>query len=61
MIIVIRTSDGQKYWTKKYNEDQGFLVFESEAKDGTSRKVSINKNQIIEISEMDKEFPSKKR
>ena len=61
MIIVIRTSDGQKYWTKKYNEDQGFLVFESEAKDGTSRKVSINKNQIIEISEMDKEFPSKKK
>jgi hypothetical protein len=61
MIIVIRTSDGQKYWTSKYTEDQGFIVFDSEAKDGTLRKVSINKSQIIEISEMDKEFPSKKK
>mgnify|MGYP002477258853 CR=1 FL=1 len=61
MIIVIRTKDGQKYWAEDYQEKDGFIVFDSFTKDGAMRRVQVNKTEVLEISQMNKDFPSKKK
>ena len=55
-MIIIRTNQNQKYWTKAYKEVGDFLEFESETREGIIRKVKLNKNAVVEISEIDKDF-----
>jgi hypothetical protein len=56
MIILIVSENGRKYWTREYKEEGDFIVFDSETKEGISRKVKLSKNNIVEITSLDRDF-----
>ena len=58
MIILIRTTEDKKFWTKSYTEEGDFMKFKSRTKDGKDRVVLVNKKHIIEITTMEGDFPS---
>ena len=55
-MVLIRIKSGQKYWTTSYKEEGGFMVFESVAKSGVKRLVRLNKDEVVEIAEIQDEF-----
>jgi len=58
MIVVFKTDDGRKYWTKGYTTGNDFYTFTSFSRDGVKRVVHLNKKNVIEIAEIDMaEFP----
>ena len=56
MIILIVSKQGRKYWTKEYKMKGDFFQFSIKTKAGEDNNVLLHKDNVMEISEVDKEF-----
>ena len=53
-MYIIKTADGEKYWTPEYKEENGWLVFNVATKKGGTQKYRIREaavNQITDVGE----------
>jgi hypothetical protein len=58
MIILIISRRGRKFWTKSYKEEGDFFIFNSQTKAGVSREVRLHKDNVMELTTLEQDFPN---
>lgn len=51
-MIIIETTSGQKLWTEKYSEENGFVKFTTTTMKGKEQQHQVNKTHIVSISDI---------
>jgi hypothetical protein len=58
MIILIVSKAGKKFWTKEYKIDGNFFKFYIKTKAGLTNEVMLHKDNIIEMTTLEQDFPN---
>ena len=57
MIILIVSKAGKKFWTKETKKDGNFYKFFIKTRSGISNEVMLHKDNIMEMTTLDQDFP----